>query len=402
MTFGHTISIYQQTSYCTWSLSPRDEMKDLDVNASIWSIFFGHSSSCSSSWPKLLGKSGIYQVSTREVCETLVSSDLENDHWPNWNYWNYNDWKAAAYVERNDPADRQSCSVCNCKNLRLFWLSAKSGRYQYWTSHSMGQQDQMVFWKHVFFKKKTGSGRRRRMEFQWKNFPVFFTLWILDEIQKTMTTELKCEPQHFKRRIINVLSDSVLCVVKNGIWSCCNREEKILMVFGKQSLQGYESNRWYTDGVQVENIPKNHIVGPPREDSSSNDRLTVRTWRLHRQDHLHVNVQRHWVGSNTKKKTIHWQLQIMLANSLAVIGLSWCLYQKRSGAELTLANPSDDGQISQDLVTQHFELPVPLREGNYEAMEEARSQYTSMVVMKTSSCFTAQWFLRISSVSTEQ
>ena len=46
--------------------------------------------------------------------------------------------------------DRQSCSVCNCKNRRLFWLSAKSGRYQHWTSHSMGQQEEMVFWKHVF------------------------------------------------------------------------------------------------------------------------------------------------------------------------------------------------------------------------------------------------------------
>ena len=54
------------------------------------------------------------------------------------------------------------------------------------------------------FQEKTGSGRRGRMEFQWKNFPVFFKLGILDEIQKTMTTELKCEPQHFRGRIINV------------------------------------------------------------------------------------------------------------------------------------------------------------------------------------------------------
>ena len=122
--------------------------------------------------------------------------------------------------------DRQSCSVCNCKNRRLFWLSAKSGRYQHWTSHSMGQQDQMVFWKHVFCfsRKKTGSGRRGRMEFQWKNFPVFFKLGILDEIQKTMTTELKCEPQHFKES--STSSPTLCCVVKNGIWSCCNREEK--------------------------------------------------------------------------------------------------------------------------------------------------------------------------------
>ena len=122
---------------------------------SMWTQAYGvyfslHSFSCSSSWPKLFGKSGIYQELTREVCEPVASSDLENDHWPNWNYWNHNDWLAAALVERDDPADRQSCSVCNFKNLRLFWLRAKSGRYQIWTSHSMGQQDLMFFWKHVF------------------------------------------------------------------------------------------------------------------------------------------------------------------------------------------------------------------------------------------------------------
>ena len=74
------------------------------------------------------------------------------------------------------------------------------------------------------------------------------------------------------------------------------------MVFGKQSLQGYESNRRHADGVPVENIPRNHIVGPPREDSKSNERPTAWTWALHRQDHLHVNVQRHWMGSKRKRR----------------------------------------------------------------------------------------------------
>ena len=108
--------------------------------------------------------------------------------------------------------------------------------------------------------------------------------------------------------------------------------------------------------------------------------------------------------------TIHRQLRMMLANSLAVIGLSWGLDQKRSGTEPTLINETDPGiewqkkwcWLSLDPVIQYFVPPVPLREENYEAKEEARSQFTSMVVMKTSSCFSAQWFLRISSVSTEQ
>ena len=36
------------------------------------------------------------------------------------------------------------------------------------------------------------------------------------------------------------------------------------MVLGKRSLQGYESNRLHAGGVRVENIPRNHNVGPPR------------------------------------------------------------------------------------------------------------------------------------------
>ena len=41
--------------------------------------------------------------------------------------------------------------------------------------------------------------------------------------------------------------------------------------------------------------------------------------------------------------TIHRQLRIMLANSLAVIGLSWGLDQTRNGTEPTLTNPTDPG-----------------------------------------------------------
>ena len=40
-----------------------------------------------------------------------------------------------------------------------------------------------------------------QMEFEWKNFPRFTTLQILDEIRKMMT-ESKCEPEQIKGRII--------------------------------------------------------------------------------------------------------------------------------------------------------------------------------------------------------
>ena len=43
-----------------------------------------------------------------------------------------------------------------------------------------------------------------------------------------------------------------------------------------------------------------------------------------------------------------------------------------------------DGKFFKNPVIQYFVRTVPLREENYEAKEEARSQYTSMVVMKAS------------------
>ena len=52
-----------------------------------------------------------------------------------------------------------------------------------------------------------------------------------------------------------------------------------------------------------------------------------------------------WQEKETKKyvNTSHRQLRIMLANSLAVIGLSWGPDQKRKGTEPTVTNPTDHG-----------------------------------------------------------
>ena len=72
-----------------------------------------------------------------------------------------------------------------------------------------------------------------------------------------------------------VFSDSVLCVGKMRDDLVATWKSKIKWYSEKQSLQGYESNRRDADGVRVENIPKNHSVGPPLEDSKFNDSSTV-------------------------------------------------------------------------------------------------------------------------------
>ena len=166
-------------------------------------IYVRHSSSCSSSWWRLYGEFAIFQESSQEIIETVVSSDSEADHWPDWNYWYYNDWLTAAHVERDDSADWQSCSVCNCKNLRLLFLSATSGRLSILNQSKHGKVGFNGSWKQFFFfTKKMDRIDGEPLDFEWKNVPGFTTLGILDEIQKTMTTELKCELEHFNGRII--------------------------------------------------------------------------------------------------------------------------------------------------------------------------------------------------------
>ena len=119
-----------------------------------------------------------------------------------------------------------------------------------------------------------------------------------------------------------------------------------------------------------------------------------------------------WDAKGNKEQCVHNSravLRNMLANSLAVIGVSWGLDQKKNGAEPFLTNQMDHGiqwqkkwwRNSLDPVIRYFVPPVPLREENYEAKEGERSQYTSLVAMKPSSCFSAKWFLRISWVSTQ-
>ena len=92
-----------------------------------------------------------------------------------------------------------------------------------------------------------------------------------------MSTSLLCEQAcQITNAKAYVFSDSVSCVGKMGDDSVATWKSKIKW-YSEQSIQGYESNRWHADGVRVENIPRNHNVGPPRGDPKSNERLTVCT-----------------------------------------------------------------------------------------------------------------------------
>ena len=125
-----------------YGLSPMDQIKNLDVNTAMWCIFMSFTLQAAVRLDKeytvnLRSTKNQPKKSVRQlfqVTQRLITDETEN-------YWIGNDWLAAACVERDDSAHWQSCSVCYCQNLRLFWLSAMSWRYQYWTSQCVGKQD---------------------------------------------------------------------------------------------------------------------------------------------------------------------------------------------------------------------------------------------------------------------
>ena len=85
-----------------------------------------------------------------------------------------------------------------------------------------------------------------------------------------MQTSLLCEKAYrFTNAKTYVFSDSVLCVGKWEMIPLRIFGRGKFMVFGKQSHQSHELSRWSADGVRVENIPRNHSVGLPREDSKN-------------------------------------------------------------------------------------------------------------------------------------
>ena len=60
----------------TYVRKPTDDLTDLDVNTAISGIFYVcHTSRCSSSWTRLITKPTIYQESTFEVCEAIISDN---------------------------------------------------------------------------------------------------------------------------------------------------------------------------------------------------------------------------------------------------------------------------------------------------------------------------------------
>ena len=80
--------------------------------------------------------------------------------------------------------------MCGCRNLRLRQLGALSGNHEWPTSRSLEEKiNWYVEFRHLKVLNRTDGDS---MEFEWKVFPGFTTLSILEEMQKIMT-EIQCE-----------------------------------------------------------------------------------------------------------------------------------------------------------------------------------------------------------------
>ena len=91
---------------------------------------------------------------------------------------------------------------------------------------------------------------------------------------------------------VYVFSDSVLCLGRMGD----NPIES-----WKNQVQRYSEK---AHGVRVEDLPRTHYSGYLQRDSENDGRITVWSSELHKQDHLHVNVQWYHLGEERKWKNM--------------------------------------------------------------------------------------------------
>ena len=208
-----------------------------------------------------------------------------------------------------------------------------------------------------------------------------------------MSTSLLCEKAY---QITNakayVFSDSVLCVGKMGEDPSATWKSKI---------KWHPENNHFKDMNRIDGMPTEFewkifpgitTLGPLEKIQSLmrdpqckpehfKDRIIFMS--------MYNNIA--WREKGSAERFEHNSQTVSLVSSLAVIGLSWNLDQKRNGTEPTPTNPTDLGiewqkkwcKFSQIPIIQYFLPWVPLREVSYEAKEGERSQYTSTVVMKT-------------------
>ena len=142
------------------------------------------------------------------------------------------------------------------------------------------------------------------------------------------------------------------------------------MVFGQQKIKRIESNSWTTYGNRVADFPRIHYSGNPQPDSTDdelcvNNSMTMKEY-AERLPHGHWSFlepgsEKKWYGTHDCKADGSWNRT----------------------AEKMLQNFAISGYPI-------FRCASALERRELRSKEGKRSQYTSTVAMKPSSCFSAQ------------
>ena len=199
--------------YC---LSPRDPKKNLDVNAAIWCIFLSvtlqvavhHGTdymenlrSTKNQSKKFLRQ--LFQVTGRLITDHAEITGLTTI-----------DWQQPVWRETALLTDR-AVQFATAKNLRLLWLSALSVRYQYWTSQSMGKQEN-VFFGNTLLKKCGSDGaveQTRSSATMWDMLRwIDVQMWVYVSFLKRTWARRRCADECMRRW------------TETSIWLCRGQE----------------------------------------------------------------------------------------------------------------------------------------------------------------------------------
>ena len=170
----------------------------------------------------------------------------------------------------------------------------------------------------------------------------------------------------------------------------------------------------HADCVRVENIPRIHDVGHPRRDSKN-------WWKSIQYESEYSTAESSscqciitLYGEKTETQRMYseffWSFKICSPVSLRSLVILGTWIREEMGRELFRWTRrkfeqncrNDDTPIKYRIWSlTFFEHPVPLKEESWTAKNMAKSLHNSTIMEETLTCFSARWFLSISSVSTE-
>ena len=178
-----------------------DTMNDSDVNMAILGhISECHSSSSSSSWTRVWGEFTIREEKSLEQCGTVIPRNWKTDQWSKWNHWYKDYWFPRCHMDIDKLIVRTSLSVHQRPNPRILRLCALRGKNGTWSHCDLEEQKLNGIRKTITSRIWIESMECRRSS-SGKNSQEYTALGLLEKIPKIMT-DLQCEPENFKGRII--------------------------------------------------------------------------------------------------------------------------------------------------------------------------------------------------------